>query len=366
MFATQVSDPDDGVNSMSKDLLLIGSVPLDSVEQVIRTFGCKLGPYLQSMPDGEVGDRRWWVIRLHYQVFNGHPEIETVRRPAPDDGVERLVPRNRDDMWKFRVKPGTENVRFGDLGWRLGFARDAATSYFIFKKLRDEGILPDDVRFQVSLPLVNSVITPGLFPPEDLPKVRPGYEAALGAEIKKIAEIIPAKDLALQWDCSWEITDVYNGIPGVPANGAIERNIGQIARLSPLVPSEALLGFHFCFGTFGGWPRFEPPDLARAVELANASIKTAGRRVDWLHIPMLNRSDKSYYQPLSGLSASGTRVYLGLIHSMETFAARFAAARDFLPDFGLAAYCGFGREAPASMPAIIERHLEALRIARGR
>jgi len=41
---------------MSNDLLLVGSIPLDTVEEVMRTFGTKLGRYLPAMPDGEVGE----------------------------------------------------------------------------------------------------------------------------------------------------------------------------------------------------------------------------------------------------------------------------------------------------------------------
>lgn len=54
-----------------KDLLLVGSVPLPTAEEVIRMFGGPLGRDLIAMPDGEVGERRWWVLRLSYQVFNG-------------------------------------------------------------------------------------------------------------------------------------------------------------------------------------------------------------------------------------------------------------------------------------------------------
>src|ERR1700688_4055320 len=99
---------------MPKNMLLVGSVPLATAEDVIRMFGKPLGPDLIAMPDGEVGNRRWWVLRLSYQVFHGHPELETVNRPALDDGVEHLVPRNVPDMWRFRVKPGIGKVRFGD------------------------------------------------------------------------------------------------------------------------------------------------------------------------------------------------------------------------------------------------------------
>ena len=92
------------------------------------------------MPDGEVGPRRHWISRVHYQVLAGHAELDIVRRPAPDDnGVERLNPRNAGDSWLFKVKDGVKQVRFGDPGWRLGYARDAINSYFVFKTLKREG-----------------------------------------------------------------------------------------------------------------------------------------------------------------------------------------------------------------------------------
>ena len=40
---------------MARDLLLVGSIPLDTPEQVFCRFGGPLGPYLAYMPDGEVG-----------------------------------------------------------------------------------------------------------------------------------------------------------------------------------------------------------------------------------------------------------------------------------------------------------------------
>ncbi len=149
---------------MGQDLLLVGSIPLDTVEDVFRTFGGPLGPALTTMPDGEVGPRSHWISRVHYQVLSGHPELETVQRPKPENGVERLNPRNASDSWMFRVKDGVDRVRFGDPGWRLGYARDAINSYFVFKTLREKGVLAKHLRFQVSLPSVNSALPPRIFP----------------------------------------------------------------------------------------------------------------------------------------------------------------------------------------------------------
>ena len=349
---------------MGQNLLLIGSVPLKTVEDVMRTFGGAFGPYLPAIPDGEVGERQSWVLRLSYQIFNGHIDLDTIKRPAPVNGVERLMPQGRDDVWQFKVRDGVERVRFGNPGYRLGYAKDAVNSYFVFKTLREKGVLPKDMRFQISMPMVNSVIRSLTFPvPGDLEKIRPGYEEAIAAELDAIFESIPHEDLAIQWDMAWEIAAVYDGLPGDPNESRIETHVAPVRRLSKKFPEKVALGFHFCFGTFGGWPRFTPKDLGRAVELANAAVVAAGRRVDWVHMPTLDNTDDAFYAPLAQLDVKGARVYVGMIHSMPSFAQRLAIVKKYLKDFGLAAYCGFGRTPPEQLDQVVKDHLAALEMA---
>jgi hypothetical protein len=349
---------------MGNNLLLVGSVPLESVEEVMRTFGGALARHLPAIPDGEVGERRSWVNRLSYQIFNGHMDLETIRRPKSVDGVEQLLPRSRDDAWNFKVRPGVERVRFGHPGSRLGYARDAVSSYFVFRTLREKGIIPDGVRFQISMPMVNSVIRPLYFPDaRDLERVRPGYEDAIAAEVAAILARIPNEDLAIQWDCAWEVSAVNGVAKDIPTESDIETHVAPIGRLSENIPDVVQLGFHFCFGTFGGWPAFAPDDLGRTVELINAAVVSTRRRVDWVHIPTLDTLNEAFYAPLANLDAKGARIYLGAIHNMTTLKARLDIARQFLPDFGLAAYCGFGRTPPADLPRILHDHLAALKIA---
>ena len=89
---------------MSSELLLVGSIPLDTPQEVFATFGARLGKHLFAMPDGEVGPRRHWISCVHYQVLAAHPELEIVQRPAPDEnGVERQFPRNAGDAWWFPI-----------------------------------------------------------------------------------------------------------------------------------------------------------------------------------------------------------------------------------------------------------------------
>lgn len=348
---------------MGKELLLVGSVPLDTAEEVMQRFGGALGKYLPALPDGEIGERRSWVNRLCYLIFNGHADLETLKRPKPVDGVEQLLPRTRDDAWQFRVRPGVERIRFGNPGTRLGYARDAVASYFVFRTLREKGIIPADLRFQISIPMVNSVVRPLYFPdPKDLDRVRPGFEESLAAEMAVIYARIPHQDLAIQWDCAWEIQAVSGSAAGTK-EALVETHTAPIARLSQTIPEKVELGFHFCFGTFGGWPAFAPETLGPTVDLANASIEAAGRRVDWIHIPTLDTVAEKFYAPLTELKPKGADVYLGAIHNMTTLKERLAVARQFLPRFGLAAYCGFGRTPPAEMPRILEDHLTAVKLA---
>ncbi|HEX9463027.1 MAG TPA: hypothetical protein VGB82_10555 [Alphaproteobacteria bacterium] len=345
---------------MTDKLLLVGSIPLDTVEDVFSTFGRPLGQYLSAMPDGEVGPRSHWISRVHYQVLAIHPGLEVLQHPRPDDGVERVNPHDSTDGWKFRVRPGVADIRFGSPGWRLGFARDALNSYFVFKTLRERGVLPRHLRFQVSLPMVNSVTPPRIIPDAaDREKVRRGYEAATRAELDTIIEKIPPGDLAIQWDCATEVQDAYGAVQGLPKEGAIERNLGQIRALSSQIPAGVALGYHFCFGTLGGWPRFAPDDLGQTVTLANAAVEASGRRVDWIHIPLLDTSEERFFAPLAGLQPKGARVYLGAIHNMGRFAERVRLARKYVADFGVAAFCGFGRIPPAEMPRVLEEHRQA-------
>jgi hypothetical protein len=348
-------------SQVTDELLLVGSIPLDTVQEVFETFGRPLGKHLLAMPDGEVGPRRYWISRVHFQVFAAHPELELLQRPKPDEGVERQFPRDASDSWKFKVKDRVREVRFADPGWRLGYARDAINSYFVFCTLRDKGVLPQHMRFQVSLPMVNSVCPPRVFPvPGDLEKIKPGYTSILRAEVETIVRKIPNKDLAIQWDCATEIQDAYGAIPELPRESMIERNVAEVRALSPYIPTDVALGYHFCFGTLGGWPRFAPDDLSAAVELANAFVAASGRRVDWVHIPVLDRTDDAFFAPLRNLKPQGARVYLGMIHNMDSFEQRVAIARRYLPDFGLGAYCGFGRLPPADLPRVLDDHLQAV------
>lgn len=349
---------------MAKDLLLVGSIPCDTVEEVFRMWGQPLGHLLPCMPDGEVGERIHWIDGQAYRVFNGHPDLETVKRPLPDNGVERWRPRNLDDQWVFKVKPGVKRVMFGDLGWRLGYARDAVNSYFIFKTFKKEGVLPAGLRFMVALPTPESATALYFRDPAQWDSIKPSYEEAMLAEVAKMVEKIPPNNLAIQWDAACESVDIEFGLPwlGACTEERFARYVDQFARLSAPIPKEVVLGYHACYGTLGGWPTVTPTTLANEVKFLNEAVARSKRRVDFVHFPLLNRSDAEYYAPLADLKVGDADVYLGLIHNINSFETRLLHAKKYLPQFRIAAPCGFGRVRPTELTQLLQDHLEAVEI----
>lgn len=125
---------------------LVGSIGLDTVEEVFRTVGRTLGPYLRRAPDGEVGGRKLW-ISWQYPLLRASVFL----KPDPSGAVR---PTNRFPLLTLAdgVKP--QDVRFGE----LGYAREARASYLDFAAARERDELPAGIRFQVSLPTPFAVV----------------------------------------------------------------------------------------------------------------------------------------------------------------------------------------------------------------
>lgn len=357
----------------SNALLLVGSIPLETSEDVftwVRESG--LNKYLHAVPDGEVGERIYWIPMLSYRVYHGHPDIDTTKRPKPVGGVESWRPKDAEDAWSFRLKPNVSEIHFGDLGWRLGYSRDAINSYFVFKTFKDQGIIEQDARFQVSLPFTYSGFA-GMFPVEDWPIMTAAYEEAMLAELATITSHIPASELTIQWDCCVELAMVeqtgirseadtrnWKRLNAMP----LELVSGAIARLGPAVPKDANLGYHLCYGTLGGWPMRSGDDLGMAVKMIDAILDHSGRRVDYVHIPVLDNAPAEYFEPLQNIRRDEkTRYYFGAIHNMnneEDFRHKLSQIGQHVTDFGIAAPCGFGRQ--GNLENILKEHRLALKI----
>jgi hypothetical protein len=333
-------------------VLLVGSVPLDSAEEVFRTSAAALGSHLKMFPDGEVGARKSWIQCQAIFVFDPHPLIECIRRPRSPDGLSREY----DDNWTFRLKPGVDQLDFPD----LKYAQWAADSYQVFRELRQQGVVPEDARFQVSLPTPLGGCAAFFDQPHDREIVYGAYETAMIREVGAICRQIPPDELALQWDVCVEVLEVAAGLPQLLPGDPWTRTATQFGRISAAIPSPVMLGFHFCYGDLAHHHLVEPTDLSLSVRMANLAISSAKCRVDWIHMPVpLKRNDDAYFAPLRDLKSEGARVFLGLIHlhdGTEGSLKRVESARRYLRDFGVATECGLGRRSRDTLPEVLRIH----------
>jgi len=315
---------------------LVGSIGLDTVDEVFRAVGEMLGPYLRRVPDGEVGGRKLW-ISWQYPLLRASVYL----RPDPSGAIR---PTNRFPLLTLAEGVAPSEVRFGE----LGYAREARASYLDFVAAREAGTLPKGIRFQVCLPtpfaVVSSVVVPAA-----LPAVEAAYERAMIAEVAALARQIPHRDLCIQWDVCNEMV-VWDGqaSDAVPAGVPREELIARMQRLCATVPVDVELGLHLCYGDFGARHFVEPKDAAKMVEFANALTRASQHKLAYIHMPVpIERSDDAFHKPLADLAlGNDTELFLGLVHAKDGVAgtkARVAAARRYAPEFGIATECGMAR-----------------------
>ena len=258
---------------MARHIHLVGSIGLDTVEDVFTAAGKFVKPYILRCPDGEVAGRRLWIS---YQ----YPVLRSNRFLSVDE--TRLL--HGAGMCAMRLAEGSKptDVHFGE----LGYAREARLSYQDFLKARQAGQLQPTTRFQVCLPTPFAVI--GAFVvPEDLPKVLPAYTAAMLRELARICAAIPHSDLAIQWDVCIEMLmwdGRYSQMPAFP--GMKEAFIAAFQELANAVPGDVELGFHLCYGDLDAKHFVEPLDLGKAVELADLIVANLKHPVAWIHMPV--------------------------------------------------------------------------------
>jgi hypothetical protein len=327
---------------MSSDLLLVGSLPADSAESAFRDGAELFGDLVAALPDGETGPRAAWVGYERERLVRPHPDVETVAVTESPTGI----PRHAYETPVFRIRGGVTDLRW-DSWPRID---DAIESYGLFRRLRDEGAIPSHLRFQVCLPFPSSALNgfKAHFA-ADYPIASRAFEDLVKRELKRLTVEIPSDELAIQWDVCYEVLDL-EGVIAWTAGDAWERFAGPVERLTTLIPEEALVGYHLCYGTFPEWPMYEARDMDLLVRMANHAVANSGRRVDWLHLTgprYLRSEDERFFRPLSDLRPGDASVFLGIVLPLDGVPGlrrRHRTASRFLSDFGVAMYCGFGRQ----------------------
>jgi hypothetical protein len=344
---------------VNSKMLLVGSLPANSADHAFRAGADLFGDLVASLPDGETGPMGGWVSFERERLIRPSKDIVVISETESPTGI----PRHAYETPVFGVKAGVEKVRF-DSWPRIDVAIE---SYGLFKELRDAGVIPSGVRFQVGLPFPSSAMN--AFKADfasDYPKAEAGYEDLVARELPRLFDAIPPEDLALQWDSAYETQDIEHVLAWTN-EGAWERFAGPVTRLTRLIPEETLVGYHLCYGTFPEWPMYEARDYQVLVRMANFAVAESGRTVDWLHLAgprYLRSEDKSFFRPLVDLEPGTARVFLGIVLPLDGapgLRRRHQTASRYLNDFGVAMYCGFGRQPGQDGDETMREHSEVIR-----
>jgi hypothetical protein len=347
---------------VSSDLLLVGSLPAGSTGDAFRAAAELFGDLVFALPDGETGPRAGWVSYERERLVRPNPGVDTVRETPSPTGL----PRHAYETPVFQVRPGVTELHW-DSWPRID---DAIESYQAFAALRADGVIPGELRFQVGLPFPASALNG--FKADfaaDYPVAERAFEHLVARELRRLTEAIPASDLAIQWDVCYEVLDL-EGVLSWTAPGAWERFAGPVGRLTRLIPADVLVGYHLCYGTFPEWPMYEARDMGLLVRMANYAVAESGRAVDWLHLAgprYLRSQDDRFFAPLQELRPGDARVYLGIVLPLDGVPGllmRKATASRHLADFGVAMYCGFGRQPGENGMETMRGHRQAALAAR--
>src|SRR6201986_3465721 len=261
---------------VDSELLLVGSLPADSTEGALRSAAGFFGDLVFALPDGETGPRAGWVSYERGRLARPNPGVVVVQETESPTGL----PRHAYETPVFGIKPGVTKVHW-DSWPRID---DALASYSVFSSLRWSAVTLAGVRFQVCLPFPASALN--AFKADfahDYPIAAQGFEDLVRRELARLFSVIPPADVAVQWDLAYETQDLERVLAWT-SEGAWERFAGPVTRLTRLIPAEALVGYHLCYGTFPEWPMYEARDMDLLVRMANFAVASLGRTVDWLDL----------------------------------------------------------------------------------
>ncbi|MCU0482926.1 MAG: hypothetical protein MUC54_01400 [Chloroflexi bacterium] len=312
---------------------LVGGLKADTAEAAMRQAAETLGTRLERLTDGETGPRAQWIW---WQID------KLLALPGVQMGPPKINPESGNpDYEQF---PGLDVVPGTKIPPRhLGYADAAIESYAAFRRLRAEGLVAADVRFQVSLPTAYAVIVAWVNAPTRA--FLDEFERAMLAELEAIAAAIPAADLAIQWDVAVEIGAI-EGVFVPSADLAGEAFLVEaLRRAVKAVKPPVATGIHLCYGDYRHRHFAVPRDLSIPVRLANAVL--AESELDFVHMPVDREGGRlpGYFAPLADLKA-GPGLALGVIdyeNDAERIDALVAAADATGRTYAVATECGMSR-----------------------
>jgi len=314
---------------------LVGSLAAPTAADAFSQTAATLGRHLKRVSDGETGPRSQWIwwqidkLQLVPGIRMGEPQLN------PETG-------NPD----YSVFPGLEVDEGVVIPARgLGYADAALASYADFVRLREAGVIPAGVRFQVSVPTPYAVVVAWAAASAQLRLWAP-FKTAIFAEVAAIQAEIPGEDLAIQWDVAVEVGALEGAFKPAPELASYERIVAELIECARQVEPPAEVGFHLCYGDYKHRHFVAPKDLGLLVRIAN-DIATA-TPIDFVHMPVDrdNGVDAAYFAPLADLAVGDADLALGVIdyeNDSDRIDALVSAADTAGRPYLVATECGMGR-----------------------
>ena len=161
----------------------------------MRSAANLLGRHLHAVTDSETGERDQW-IGWQLGKLTSIDGIEVV-------GVKKTSAPDNEEYSGFPAIAVDSSVT--ELPRRaLGYADAAEASYPVFEQLRADDVVPDGVKFQVSVPTAYASVVAWVRE-EDQQRFFDVYERAIAAEVEDIVAAVRPADLVIQWDVAVEI-----------------------------------------------------------------------------------------------------------------------------------------------------------------
>ena len=338
---------------MPRSAHLVGSLPGGTARQAMSTALDIVGPYLRSLPDGETGARRNWVISI-VEGLRENPALEV----------------RRDGDWSDYDKTPQLRIRNGHrlYGANLDFGHVEAVqdSYPEFQKLRSEHGNPELV-FQQGVPGDFDLAMFTLGMAGALRHRRPFTESTL-REVHGV-RAISGPGTIFQIEVPVELVLLAKAPPRVRPRLAkvLSRSITGLAAASPPGTRFAV---HLCLGDMNNRAFGTMRDVSPLVLLANAITSTwpAGHPLEVLHAPFAAADNPAtttanFYEPLAELRLpAGVRFAAGFVHEAQQL-GRQRQIRDLIEsrlarEVMIAAACGLGRRDEPTGRANLERTAE--------
>ena len=325
------------------------------MEQALGAVLQRLGPHLRSVPDGETGERRNWIVHI-VEALASHPDLERVHAGDWSDYDRRT---------RLRIRPGH---RLRPEALNLGYAASFQAHLRLHRQLRARFGLTD-LPYQVGIPSDLDLALFALGPAQAL-RHRHVFTIATAAEIGAI-HALAGDEVLFQLEVPVELVLVARA-PRL-LRSLVARVLAQgVARLAQRAPAGARFGVHLCLGDLGNRALCHPRDAGPIVSLTGALIRCwpAGRPLAYVHAPFAAGETPAplaaeFYAPLTNLRLpERTRFIAGLLHEQHSLEQLRVALGHVEQALGfpvdVAAACGLGRRTPESAVGLLQLGLNLI------